>query len=70
MASRDAVTGACADCGPRHARIFKQCRVYISGYFVGREIHSPLWRIPLLGTSEFFFTSAWTIRPVSPRVDA
>jgi len=41
----------------------------ILGHFVRREIHSPLWRVPILGTSDFH-TSSWTIRPTTPRLEA
>jgi C-terminal processing protease CtpA/Prc len=41
----------------------------ILGHFVRREITSPLWRVPILGTSGFH-KSSWTIRPATPRLDA
>jgi hypothetical protein len=41
----------------------------ILGHFVKHEIVSPLWRVPLLGTSEYA-KSSWTIRPMTPSLDA
>jgi hypothetical protein len=41
----------------------------VLGHFANREIHSPEWQIPVL-ESGGYITSHWTVRPLTPHLDA
>jgi hypothetical protein len=41
----------------------------ILGHFGDKEIHSPEWQVPIIGSDDYK-TSFWTIRPMKPRLNA